>query len=179
MVLGPLSFVTLMLTRKRPWFKPPPTALPSRGCRGLDGRQTTPMTLASSPTEGQDLCWIHIKDVFTFLYLGANPHEQKVGQNIRIDLSVQIPYQRTLDQLSKTVDYSGIIERVQAFIASLGKVNLLEYLAEQVMDLIGREFPGVLAARLCIYKAFVPLTHFTGSVAIEVLRQYNTSTTQF
>lgn len=120
-----------------------------------------------------ELCWIHIRDVYTFLYLGANPHEQKVGQNLKIDLSVQVPYRGTHDSLENVVDYSKIIERVQTYIQSLGRVSLLEYLAEQLLDLIESEFIGVRAARIVLYKAFVPLSHFTGSVAIEVERQFN------
>lgn len=122
-----------------------------------------------------ELCWIHIRDVYTFLYLGANPHEQKVGQNLKIDLSVQVPYRNTGDSLENVVDYSKIIERVQAYIQGLGRVSLLEYLAEQLLDLIGSEFTGVKAARIVLYKAFVPLTHFTGSVAIEVERQFSST----
>lgn len=119
-----------------------------------------------------DLCWIHIRDVYTFLYLGANPHEQKVGQNIKVDLSIQVPYRGTEDCLENVVDYSKIIERVQSFIEGLERVSLLEFLAEQVLNVIGSEFKEVRAARLALYKAFVPLSHFTGSVAIEVERQF-------
>jgi 7,8-dihydroneopterin aldolase/epimerase/oxygenase len=121
-----------------------------------------------------EYCWIHIRDVYTFLYLGANPHEQKVGQNLRVDLSVQVPYRDTKDNLENVVDYSKIIERVQSSIENLGKINLLEYLAERVLDLIHNEFPGVRAAKLTLHKAFVPLSHFTGSVAIEVERHFFT-----
>jgi dihydroneopterin aldolase len=119
-----------------------------------------------------EFCWIHIRDVYTFLYLGANPHEQKVGQNLKVDLSVQVPYRNTNDDLENVVDYSIIIERVQNSIESFGKISLLEYLAERVLDLIHAEFPGVRAARLTLHKAFVPLSHFTGTVAIEVERQF-------
>lgn len=125
-----------------------------------------------TPLLQDDLCWIHIKDVYTFLYLGANPHEQKVGQNIRIDLSVQIPYRATEDALAHTVDYGKVIERIQNFIENLGRINLLEYLAEQIMDVISREFPEIHAARLTLHKAFVPISHFTGTVAIEVARTF-------
>ena len=120
-----------------------------------------------------DLCWIHIKDVYTFLYLGANPHERRVGQNVRIDLSVQIPYRGTTDNLARTTDYGKLIERVQEFIEGLQEVNLLEFLAEQVLDLIAAEFPSVRYARLVIHKGFVPLPHFTGSVAIETERNFS------
>ena len=120
-----------------------------------------------------ELCWINIRDVYTFLYLGANPHEQKVGQNLKIDLSVQVPYRNTQDSLENVVDYSKIIERVQTYIQGLGRVSLLEYLAEELLNVIESEFKGVRAARIVLYKAFVPLSHFTGSVAIDVQRQFS------
>ena len=127
----------------------------------------------NSKAANSDFCWIHIRDVYTFLYLGANPHEQKVGQNLKVDLSVQVPYRGTQDNLENVVDYSMIIERMQSSIEGFGRVNLLEYLAEQVLDVIQSEFKGVRAARLTLYKAFVPLSHFTGSVAIEVERTFD------
>ena len=117
-------------------------------------------------------CWIHIKDVYTFLHLGANAHEQKVGQNLKIDLSVQIPYRDTRDDLQNTVDYGVIIKRVQSHIEQMGKVALLEFLAESVLDLIGNEYRQVVSARLILQKGFVPLNHFTGTVAIEAHRTY-------
>lgn len=127
----------------------------------------------TSVQKNNELCWIHIRDVYTFLYLGANPHEQKVGQNLKIDLSVQVPYRNTEDSLENVVDYSKIIERVQGYIQGLGRVSLLEYLAEELLNLIENEFQGVRAARIVLYKAFVPLSHFTGSVAIEVEREFS------
>jgi len=61
---------------------------------------------------------------------------------------------------------------VQGYIQGLGRVSLLEYLAEELLNLIENEFQGVRAARIVLYKAFVPLSHFTGSVAIEVEREF-------
>lgn len=130
-------------------------------------------TATSRAAHGHDdLAWIHIQDVSLFLYLGANPHEVRVGQNIRMDLSVRIPYRGTGDRLERTVDYGILVERIQSFIEGIGKVRLLEYLAEQLLDLIEHEFPEIGAARLTLRKAFVPITHFTGSVAIEVAREF-------
>ena len=112
----------------------------------------------NSANLNREFCWIHIRDVYTFLYLGANPHEQKVGQNLKVDLSVKVPYCGTSDNLENVVDYSKIIDRVQSYIEGLGRVSLLEYLAEQVLNLIQKEFPGVHSARLVLYKAFVHAT---------------------
>ncbi len=77
------------------------------------------------------------------------------------------------DSLENVVDYSLIIERIQDYIQGLGRVSLLEFLAERLLDLIETEFKGVKAARIVLYKAFVPISHFTGSVAIEVERNFN------
>lgn len=125
-----------------------------------------------NPADPNKLCWIHIKDVYSFLSLGANPHERKVGQNLKLDLSVQMPYRDTQDKLSNTIDYSLVIRRIQEFIANAGEINLLEYLAEELLDLVGQEFPGIVAARIVLQKAFVPIAHFTGSVAIEAERRF-------
>ena len=133
---------------------------------------TEPTTVSETKTRQTNLCWIHIKDVYTFLHLGANPHEQRIGQNIRFDLSVQIPFLETNDALAKTTDYGTLIKRVQEFMKDLEKVDLLEYLSELILNLIGNEFPGVHAAKLTIHKGFVPLPNFTGSVSIQCERQY-------
>jgi FolB domain-containing protein len=120
----------------------------------------------------EKFCWIHVKGMSAFLYLGANPHEQKVGQNIKINLSISIPYLNTHDDLEKTIDYGNVISDIQTFISSLESINLLEFLAEKILDRIGTIHKGVAQACITITKGYVPLTHFTGSVSIEAQRTY-------
>lgn len=129
------------------------------------------MTLSTKPASN-DLCWIHIKDVSAFLRLGANADEQRVGQNIKLDLSLQIPYRGTNDKLQNTMDYGLVIVRVQQAIESSKPINLLETLAENLLDLIGQEFNEIFAARIVVQKGFVPIPHFSGTVAIEAERRY-------
>jgi 7,8-dihydroneopterin aldolase/epimerase/oxygenase len=122
--------------------------------------------------KGSQNCWIHVRGMSAFLYLGANPHEQKVGQNIKLDLSISIPYTNTNDDLSKTLDYGILVKEIQLYLESLGPINLLEFLAEQILDNIGFKYPGVAEAKIVITKGYVPLTHFTGSVSIEARRNF-------
>lgn len=129
-------------------------------------------TQQSSKTSAQKFCWIHIRDVHMFLKLGANPNERRIGQNIKLDLSLQIPYRNTRDKLKNTIDYSIVIQELQDLIKNLKTVNLLEFLGEEILNFIGDRFPKIKAARLTIQKGYAPLANFTGSIAIQVERDF-------
>ncbi len=122
--------------------------------------------------EPQNLCWIEVHDVSVFLHLGANQNEQAIGQNLKLNLRIQIPYRNTDDNLLNTVDYGYIINRITDYISGLTKINLLEYLAELILNFIEREFSNISAAELKLFKSYVPLANFTGNVAIEVSRNF-------
>jgi dihydroneopterin aldolase len=121
----------------------------------------------------QEYCWIHITEIKTFLYLGANEYEEKIGQNITINLSIKIKYHGTNDKLENTVDYGSICEHIIQKIKLLERVKLLEYLAEQLLNSIGKNFKNIVAARISIEKGYVPLKEFTGKVKIEAEQDYD------
>jgi dihydroneopterin aldolase len=114
-----------------------------------------------------NLAWVHMKDLRFFLFLGANPHEKNIGQNIKIDLSLQINYEGTEDKLENTVDYGLVFEHIKNKIENLNEINLLEYLAENLINSIGEEFKGVLGIKISIEKGYAPLKHYTGLVRFE------------
>jgi dihydroneopterin aldolase len=118
-------------------------------------------------------CWIHMKNLRTFLHLGINPFEQTIGQNINIDLSLKINFTNTQDQLSHTTDYGAVWHFLQERIQALGNVKLLEYLAEQLLLDIGKQFKKVLSVKITIEKDYVPLKNFTGHVKIEARQDFN------
>ena len=120
----------------------------------------------------QKFCWIHITDIKAFLFLGANEFEEKIGHNLTINLSIKINYLNTYDNLEKTVDYGAVCEHVIQQIKTIKKVRLLEFLAEQILNSIGENFKHIIAAKISIEKAFVPLKEFTGKVKIEVEHDY-------
>nr|BFD31283.1 hypothetical protein GTC16762_09010 [Pigmentibacter ruber] len=132
------------------------------------------MTLGTQKTEQNSFCWIHLNNIKTFLYLGANEFEEKIGQNITIKLSLKIKYEHTQDNLENTVDYGLVYEFVLQQIKSLNKVKLLEYLCEQLLNGIQNNFPNIYAAKISIEKGYVPLKHFTGYVVIEAEKDFST-----
>lgn len=121
----------------------------------------------------QEFCWIHITEIKTFLYLGANEYEEKIGQNITIHLSIKINYHNTHDKLENTVDYGAVYEHVIQKIKSLQKVKLLEFLVEELLNSIGKNFKNIVAAKISIEKGYVPLKEFTGKVRIEAQKNYD------
>ncbi|KAB8037573.1 FolB domain-containing protein [Silvanigrella paludirubra] len=132
------------------------------------------MKFSSTPYLSTDdqFCWIHISEMKTFLYLGANEYEEKIGQNITINLSIKIKYNNTLDKLSNTVDYGAVCEHIIHKIKTLEKVKLLEFLAEQVLNSIGENFKDIYAAKISIEKGYVPLKNFTGKVKIDAEKEF-------
>ncbi len=129
-------------------------------------------TLQYHVPKKQEFCWIHITEIKTFLYLGANEYEEKIGQNITISLSIKIKYHNTYDKLENTVNYGSLCEHIIQKIKLLERVKLLEFLAEQLLNSIGENFKNVAAARISIEKGYVPLKEFTGKVKIEAQKDY-------
>lgn len=119
--------------------------------------------------------WVHMQDLRFFLYLGVHDAEQSIGQNIIIHLSLKIPYENTQDKIENTVDYGSVYAYLEQKIKELNQTQLLEYLAEQILNGIGLHFPRILAAKIVIQKGYLPLKNFTGTVKFEVETHYNRS----
>ena len=117
-------------------------------------------------------CWIHLQDLRFFLFLGANPYEKKIGQNIKIDLSLKLNFENTEDKIEKTVDYGLVIEHVKNYLSEIREINSLEYLCEQLLNSIGAKFKDIYAAKIVIEKGYVPLHNYTGIVKIEAEKNY-------
>lgn len=122
--------------------------------------------------DNSNTCWIHLQDLRFFLYLGANPHEKKIGQNIKLNLSLKINYENTFDRLENTLDYGLVVEHIKNELTKLNNVNLLEYLCEQLLISIGDQFKAIKAAKITVEKGYVPLENYTGNVKIEAEKYF-------
>lgn len=118
------------------------------------------------------LCWIHIRDLEVYVPVGVKSYEREMGQRLKLNLSLQVPYRNTEDQLAKTLNYGAVIQDIAAFIESLGHIHLLEYLAEQLLGFIEEKYSTVHTARVIITKVHVPLASFGGSVEVEAERRF-------
>lgn len=119
-----------------------------------------------------NLSWVHLENLKFFVFLGATEAEQIIGQNITLNLSLRIPYKNTKDNIQNTVDYGKVYECVANKISSIGRVYLLEFFIEQILDEIEKHFPKIREAKISVKKGYVPLTHFSGTVCMEVKRKF-------
>jgi 7,8-dihydroneopterin aldolase/epimerase/oxygenase len=113
---------------------------------------------------------MHLTGIRCYGYTGALPEEQVLGQWFGVDLTlwVDLATSGQTDQLSDTLDYRQVIQRVEARIAN-DKYQLLERLATVIVeDLLELECLERVKIRLA--KLAVPIPNFTGQVAVEIQR---------
>ncbi len=121
--------------------------------------------------DNTNLAWIHLENLKYFLFLGATSEEQSIGQNITINLSLCISYTNTNDELKNTVDYGAVFNVLSRKIEKLKNVQLLEFLAEQLILEIETQFSNIYKIRIMIQKGYVPLQNYSGTSRIEVEKQ--------
>lgn len=85
--------------------------------------------------------------------LGALPFEREIPQPIEVSFSLTLDFSGAAakDDLSLTVDYASLSERIQAFISE-SKFQLLETLVVKTAELILREYPQVMEAEVSAIK---------------------------
>lgn len=101
---------------------------------------------------------------------GVAPTERRRPQPLAIDVELDCEGtpSETADQISKTVDYAQVTERL----VELGETHdcsLLETFSEKVLEMLFTEFP-VAKVSLWLRKLAPPLSHMTGSVGVKVER---------
>ena len=85
--------------------------------------------------------------------LGALPFERETPQPIEISYSLTLDFSgaASKDDLSLTVDYAKLSEKIQDFVSG-SKFQLLETLVVKTAQLILDEYPQVLEAEVCVTK---------------------------
>ncbi len=89
---------------------------------------------------------IYIRDLKIDTQIGTYSWEQQIKQQVIIDLELMADLKKAAisSEIADTIDYAKLANSVSEFVAS-GAFLLLETLAEQVAELIMREFkvPGL------------------------------------
>ncbi len=93
---------------------------------------------------------IFIKGLKINCIIGVLPHEREQEQDLIADLELEFPLREAAlsGDLSKTIDYAKVADRVAAY-AVKRQAELLESLAEELCALILKEFkPGTVTITL-------------------------------
>ncbi len=102
---------------------------------------------------------------------GVLAHERETAQPFSLDLDVAVDMSLPggSDDLSDTVDYSGLVERAASVVAG-PSFQLLEALAEAVAQAVLGADPRIQAAGVSVRKLRPPVAFDVQSVGVSVLR---------
>ena len=117
---------------------------------------------------------IIITDLHLFAYHGVNLEEKIHGQNFYLDITAHADLSKACrtDDIDDTVSYSKIIKRASyAFTAE--KYDLIEKAAQEVADILLREFPKLQVVDVTVRKPEAPVKAEFGYVAISIRRERN------
>lgn len=113
---------------------------------------------------------IVVKGIQLSARCGVTEMERRHPQPVLVDLTFRCPHQPAFqsDQLSDTVDYGMITQRIQD-IGEGQAFSLIETLTERICQILFDEFP-ITHLKIWVRKIRPPLQGIKGSVGIQVIR---------
>lgn len=115
---------------------------------------------------------IEISGLRLFAYHGVFPEENKLGQEFRIDLTLEVIRPKSIgdDDFKKVVSYWNVIELVKELF--IGKTfKLLETAAYNILEELKR-FPQIKYAKICLKKLTPPIPVTVDHVGVVLDRSY-------
>ena len=102
---------------------------------------------------------------------GVYEHERRDGQEFVADLTLSLSLARAAatDDVTDTVHYGEVAERVAAILAG-EPVDLIETLAERIATAVLSDWPLVDAVAVTVHKPAAPIPVPFGDVAVTVRR---------
>lgn len=82
---------------------------------------------------------LHIADLKIATHIGVYAWEQRIKQNLLIDLIIPINIAQCQDDLANTIDYADLCQQVTTFVSSRS-FKLIETVAEEVSAFIKTHF---------------------------------------
>jgi 7,8-dihydroneopterin aldolase/epimerase/oxygenase len=110
---------------------------------------------------------IRITDLEVFFRIGVPDHERAQPQRllITIDIERDLRFAGAADDLTKTIDYYAVVQRILK-LGENREWKLLEALAEEIATIILKEF-GAFSAIVEVKKFIIPQTQ---SVSVKIYR---------
>ena len=117
---------------------------------------------------------IILKDLGFYGYHGVFPEEAKLGQRFFIDLEIgtDLTSAGETDDLSIAISYADIYDVVKLSFETQ-RMNLLEAVANNIVEALFQSFQGVSWIILRIRKPEAPIAMVRGEAAIELHRVRN------
>ena len=113
---------------------------------------------------------IIVEDITCFAYHGVLPEENKLGQQFKVSLELNLDLsEHTEDNLAQVPDYRQAVEIVNKYMS--GKpYRLLETLACMIAEELLETLPSIQKAVVKVCKPNPPLAGVEGGVTVKVSR---------
>lgn len=82
---------------------------------------------------------LHISALSLMTHIGIHEWEQRILQQLLLDIRISVDVATCNDELANTIDYDQLCQRVTTFIET-NSFSLIETVAEKVAQLIKTEF---------------------------------------
>ncbi len=111
---------------------------------------------------------IKLKNIRTYAYHGCLVEESKIGSDYRVDLKVTTDLSKSAqsDDLKDTADYV-LLNRIVVEEMAV-RSNLLEQVAQRIINRIFKEEPRITAATVAVSKLNPPIGGDVEAVTIEI-----------
>lgn len=124
-------------------------------------------------TDSSDILTIALEDVRLYGCHGVMEQERRVGNEFRLDLSVECaaPEGCRTDSVEGTVSYADLYDVAVAEFAVPSA--LLEHVAHRITDSIERRWPQLTRIEVRIAKLTPPISGFAGTASVRLVRGRN------
>lgn len=115
---------------------------------------------------------IIVKNLELFCYHGVNPEEKVDGQIFVFDVEAEVDLSLPCktDNVDDTVSYAKIIKTIRR-VAQSEKNDLIERVAQRVVDELFSEFDKIEALKITLKKPQAPIKADFDYVAVEIERE--------
>jgi 7,8-dihydroneopterin aldolase/epimerase/oxygenase len=115
--------------------------------------------------------WIRLSRIRCYGFTGFLPEEKVLGQWFEVDLAMQVDVRSAglSDRIEETLDYRGVIERVQTCVRT-SRFALVERLAQAIADSVLEE-SAVQEVQVQLHKLHAPIPDFNGRITIDITRR--------
>ncbi len=111
---------------------------------------------------------IEIKGMEFHSFIGHYDEEKQIGNNFKVDVRLWYDHSKAAasDRLSDALDYQRVYDLVKDEMRR--KCNLIENVAQRILDKITDEFPGLERITVKVRKLFPKLGGMVEEVSIEL-----------
>ena len=116
---------------------------------------------------------IRLKNIKIYAYHGVNKHEKKFGAEFQIDLELTYNNKSFIsDKLKDVINYEELYVDVENCVKE-NKFNLIEALAEKILDVIMLKYTILESSVVRVRKPFAPIRGIFDNIEFEIVKKRN------